>query len=96
MLDNQIRNELESKMKDLIASRVTPSDASYWANELFRDMNSRKVIEASPSLSFLFDSIHMSNLPFDTADSLMYDVSTFRKWYAEYKEEYAEEINETR
>lgn len=92
MLDKQIRSKLEQKMKDLIAGHVTPSEASYFANDLFHEGSNRRIIEASPSLFSLFDSIHMSNLPLNANGDLMYNIESYKKWYMEYEEEYAEEV----
>ncbi len=50
MLDKELRSQLESKMEDLIAGRVSPSGASHWAQDLFRKEGARKIIENSTSL----------------------------------------------
>lgn len=89
----ELRAQLERKMQDLIDGTVGPEEASRWAYDLYQDVESRAAIEASPSLSDLFDSLSMSNLRHSENGPFMYDINTYKEWCNEYIEEYAEEIN---
>ncbi|HMS93169.1 MAG TPA: hypothetical protein PKD28_02155 [Candidatus Saccharibacteria bacterium] len=86
-----LRNEAEQTMRQLIAGLLAPAEASLWAHTTYFDGDNQVIIESSPSLSDLFNSLSMADLPQDTKDSLLYNNKSYVEWYHEYKESLEEE-----
>lgn len=55
--------------------------------------NNQKIIEASPSLSCLFDSLSMASMRHGRNEPYMYDRVSFKDWLDEYEIEYENEKN---
>lgn len=75
------RAEVEAKLSDLIAGRITPEDASVWASpwvmaewpvedEAFRDA---------------LECLHMADMPASMEGGYLYGREDFEAWLAEFR-----------
>lgn len=85
-----LREEAERKMQGLIDGELTPTDASKWAEDTYFYKDNKQIIDKSPSLSDLFDSLIMSSMTHDGVKP-MYDIVSFKEWLEEYKQGCKEE-----